>query len=144
MAVPPVEQPLAFANVESLVVAFLGGRAELNGVQVLLRLPDDYDGRSRAVVVFRVGGEFASDDYLDRAIIRIDTFAGDKGGALDLAGTVRSLIWLMPGVGHANGVAIADVVEDRGPSWLRDPVHAGANRYTTRYRLLVRVSPMST
>jgi hypothetical protein len=143
LGAPFVEQPLLFSNVESLVVAFLGGRSELSGVRVVVRLPADYDGTSRAVVVSRVGGEFAQDDYLDRALVRVDTYGPDKGAALDLTGTVRSLVWLIPSVKHANGVTVADVAENRGPSWLRDPAYASANRYTTRYQLLVRVGVVS-
>jgi hypothetical protein len=141
LAASNVAQPLVFSNVESLLVAFLGGRTELSGVRVVVRLPADYDGLSRAVVVSRVGGEFASDDYLDRALVRIDTYGPDKGAALDLAGTVRSLVWIMPDSALANGVIVTDVAENRGPSWLRDPAFASANRYTTRYLLLVRVGP---
>lgn len=135
------EQPLAFSNVESLLLAFLSGRTELAGIPVVLRLPADYDGLSRIVVIFRVGGEFAADDYLDRAQVRIDTYGPDKGAALDLAGAVRSLIWLLPGTKQAGDAIISDVAETRGPSWLRDPGNASANRYTTRYQVLVRVGP---
>ena len=65
----------------------------------------------------------------------------DKGAALDLAGTVRSLIWLLPGTKQATNAIITDVAETRGPSWLRDPGHAMTNRYTTRYQVSVRVGP---
>jgi hypothetical protein len=135
------EQPLAFSNVESLLVAFLGGRSELAGIPVVLRLPPNYDGLARTVVITRVGGEFTTDDYLDRALMRVDTYGPDKGVALDLAGAVRSLIWLLPGTRQAGGAIISDVAETRGPSWLRDPGFATANRYTTRYQVLVRVGP---
>jgi hypothetical protein len=129
---------LAFPNVESLVVAFLGGRAELAGVPVAVRLPAGYDGKTPAVTVTRVGGEFGSDELIDRALIRVDTYNGDKAGALDLAGTVRGLVWLMPDQQQPGG-PVTDVSEQRGPSWLRDPGLAGANRYTTRYLLHVHV-----
>jgi hypothetical protein len=130
-----------FSNVESLLVTFLGARTELSGVPVVVRLPANYDGLARAVVVSRVGGEFGPDDYLDRALVRVDTYGPDKGAALDLAGVVRSLIWLVPDSALPNGVIVTDVAESRGPSLLRDPAFATANRYTTRYQLLVRVSP---
>lgn len=130
-----------FSNVESLLVTFLGARTELSGVPVVVRLPANYDGLARTVVVSRVGGEFGPDDYLDRALVRVDTYGPDKGAALDLAGTVRSLVWLMPDSPLPNGVIVTDVAESRGPSLLRDPAFATANRYTTRYQLLVRVGP---
>jgi len=131
-------QQLAFPNVESLLIAFLGGRSELAGVTVAAHLPAGYDGVSPVVVVTRVGGEFQPDDLLDRALLRIDTYGRDKGGALDLAGTVRGLVWLLPDQQQSGG-PVVDVSETRGPSWLRDPGFATANRYTTRYLLLVRV-----
>jgi hypothetical protein len=135
------EQILAFSNVESLLIAFLSGRAEMAGIPVVNRLPPGYDGTSRTLVVTRVGGEFGPDDGLDRALMRVDTYGPDKTAALDLAGTARSLIWLLPGTKQANGVIVSDIAETRGPSWLRDPGFATANRYTTRYQVLVRVGP---
>jgi hypothetical protein len=131
-------QPLTFPNVESLVVAYLGGRSELAGVAVGVRLPAGYDGKSPAVTVTRVGGEFGSDDQIDRALVRVDAYAGDKVAALNLAGTVRALLWLMPDQ-EPSGGPVTDVSEHRGPSWLRDPGLASANRYTTRYLLHVHV-----
>jgi len=124
-----------FPNVETLLAAFLSGRSELAGVPVVVRLPAGYDGTSPAVVVTRVGGEFSVNDKLDRALVRVDTYGRDKAGALDLAGTVRGLVWLMPDVAPP----VTDVSEARGPSWLRDPAFANANRYTTRYLLHVHV-----
>ena len=143
MVTSSVAQLLQFSNVENVVVAFLAGRPELSGVGVAVRLPPDYDGASRAVVVSRVGGEFDANDFLDRALVRIDTYGPDKPAALDLAGTVRSLVWFMPDTALANGVTVTDVAESRGPGWLRDPAFALANRYTTRYLVLVRVGPKS-
>jgi hypothetical protein len=141
LAASNVARSLVFSNVESLLVTFLGARAELSGVPVVVRLPANYDGLARAVVVSRVGGEFGPDDYLDRALVRVDTYGPDRGAALDLAGVVRSLVWLTPDSTLPNGVIVTDVAETRGPSLLRDPAFATANRYTTRYQLLVRVSP---
>lgn len=139
MGAPVVARPLAFSNVERLVVSFLSARPEMAGVRVAVRLPDDYDGLARAAVVTRVGGEFAADDRIDRAVVRLDTYGPDKAAALDLAGTVRGLVWLAPDATHAGGAVVSDVAEDRGPSWLRDPAFPAANRYTTRYLLLIRV-----
>jgi|SRR3954468_254648 hypothetical protein len=124
-----------FSNVETLLVAFLGARSELTGVPVAVRPPAGYDGTSPIVVVTRVGGEFSVDDEIDRALVRVDTYGRDKAGALDLTGTVRGLMWSMPQVQPL----VTDVSETRGPSWLRDPGFAGANRYTTRYLLHVSV-----
>lgn len=133
------DQPFTFFNVETVVVAFLRGRAELAGIPVAVALPADYDGTSPAIVVSRVGGEFSADDHLDRALVRIDTYSRDHAAALDLAGTVRGAVWLMPDVTHAGGVTVTDVAEFRGPSRLRDPAFATAHRYTTRYQVLIRV-----
>jgi len=124
-----------FPNVETLLVAFLSGRAELAGIPVVVRLPAGYDGTSPTVVVTRVGGEFSVDDNLDRALVRVDTYGSDKTRALDLTGTVRALVWLMAGTQPP----VTDVSETRGPNWLRDPAFANANRYTTRYLLHVHV-----
>jgi hypothetical protein len=131
-----VGKPLQFANVESLVVPFLRARAELAGTPVDVRLPADYDGASPVVVVSRVGGEFAADDLIDHALVRIDTYGPDRTAALNLAGRVRGLVWVLPDA----GLTVADIAEQRGPSRLRDPAFATASRYTTRYQLLVRVS----
>jgi hypothetical protein len=139
MGALPAEQPLAFPNVETLLVSFLTGRRELSGVAVGVRLPPDFNPASRAVVVFRTGGEFFVDDHLDRALVRIDTYGADEADALDLAGTVRALVWLLPDVPLPGGAVVSDVAESRGPSWLRDPALATANRYTTRYLVPVRV-----
>lgn len=125
---------------ERLVVSYLSARSEMAGVRVAVRLPDDYDASARAAIVTRVGGEFSADDLLDRAVVRLDTYGPDKVAALDLAGTVRGLMWLAPEASHAGGAVVSDVAEDRGPSWLRDPGFPHANRYTTRYVLLIRVS----
>lgn len=134
-------QPLGFVNVESLVTAFLQGRTELGGVPVAARLPSDYDGASAIVVVSRVGGEFSAEDWLDRALIRIDAYGPGRTAALNLAGTVRGLIWLMPDVSPIGDVAVADIVEQRGPSQVPDPAFPTANRYVARYHVLVRVGP---
>jgi hypothetical protein len=128
-----------FSNVESLTITFLGSRGELAGVPVDVRLPPGHDGTTEAVVVSRVGGEFQPDDLIDRALVRIDTYGPDRTAALDLAGTVRGLVWLMPELAHPGGVKVFEVAEDRGPSVLRDPALANANRYTTRYRLHLSV-----
>src|SRR5215468_5815442 len=133
------EQLLGFSNVESMLIAYLSGRPEMAGVPVVDRLPAGYDGSSRTVAVTRVGGEFSVDDGLDRALVRIDTYGPNRTAALDLAGTARSLIWLLPGARQANGAIVSDIAETRGPSWLRDPAFATANRYTTRFQVLVRV-----
>jgi hypothetical protein len=137
----PIFMPLAFFNVERVLVSFLGPRPELVDVLVADRLPDDYNGSAPAVIVTRVGGEFSTDDHLDRAVVRVDTYGPDKLTALDLAGTVRGLVWLAPEAAHTGGAVVSDVAEDRGPSWLRDPGFPDANRYTTRYLLLIRVAP---
>jgi hypothetical protein len=130
---------MQFANVESLVVTFLRARAELSGIPVDVQLPTGYDGKSPIVVVSRVGGEFAPDDLIDRALVRVDTYGPSRTAALDLAGKVRGLIWLLPDA----GLHVADVGEERGPSRLRDPAFVDASRYTTRYQLLVRIVPGS-
>ena len=44
----PVTQGLAFANIETLVLAFLRGRSELTGIPTVARLPADYSGTSAA------------------------------------------------------------------------------------------------
>ena len=86
----------AFPNVERLVVAFLGARAELAGTPVSVTLPDGYDGTTPVVTVTRVGGEYSADDGLDRALVRIDAFGPDKASALDLAGVTRAALWSLP------------------------------------------------
>jgi len=136
-----VSRPLRFPNVETLVVTFLQERAELAGTTIVVRLPGNYDGSSAVVVVSRVGGEYSGDDQLDHAVIRIDAYGPDRTAALDLAGRVRGLVWLIPELSPVAGVTITEVTEQRGPSNLRDPAFAAANRYTTRYHLLVRVVP---
>ena len=137
----PIVQVLAFANIETVVVAFLQGRSELTGIPVGARLPTDYDGTSAAVTVTRVGGEFSADDFIDRALVRVDAYGPDKASALNLTGTVRSLIWRLPEFINSSESIITEVGEYRGPSWLRDPQFAAANRYTTRYQLFLRVTP---
>ena len=141
---PPLaaDQPYVFSNVETLLVGFLSTRSELEGIPVLVDVSDAYDGASVTVAVTRIGGEFAEDDLLDHALIRIDTYAQDKQTALDIAGLVRGLIWLMPSVALPGGYAVSDVAEAKGPTCLRDPRYASVHRYMTKYHILVRVGPV--
>jgi hypothetical protein len=123
-------QPLAFPDVENLVVDYLAARPELGDVPVTITLPDDYDGKASTVLVTRVGGVYVSDDGLDNALLRIDTYGPDKAAAHRLALTVRGLLWVMP---------VTDLAEDRGPHWLPDTPHQHAARYMARYRLTVHI-----
>ncbi|MFL6072748.1 MAG: hypothetical protein ACJ73S_05055 [Mycobacteriales bacterium] len=124
------QPPVAFPDVESLVVSYLAARSELAGVPVRLVLPDDYDGKAPTVLVTRVGGVYVSDDRLDNALVRIDAYGPDKAAAHRLALTARGLLWVMP---------VADLAEERGPHWLPDTPHQHAARYMARYRLTVHV-----
>jgi hypothetical protein len=126
----PVTRPLGFPDVERLVVDYLSARSELSGVPVVVTLPGGFDGTVSTVLVTRVGGVYAVDDRLDRALVRVDAYGPDKTGAHRLALVVRGLLWVMP---------VTDLAEERGPHWLPDTPHNRAARYMARYQLTVPV-----
>lgn len=137
------DRPLFFPDVETLVVAFLKTRAELDGVSVGVTLPADFAGGARAVVVNRLGGAFLQDDYLDDALALVDAYGGDKTAAHAVANAVRGVLPLLVTASHADGVVVSEVEENQGPCWSPDRRHDNANRYVMRYRLVVSVRPVS-
>lgn len=135
---------LSFPNIETLVAAFLAGRPELAGVAVGPDLPANWDNRSAAVYVQRVGGVYDEDQQVDQALIRLDTYGPTKTDALNVAGTARGLMPMIPHAAHAGGVVVSWVGEDYGPQWFSDARHDNAPRYMTRFRLHVHIGPKTT
>ncbi|MFI9381470.1 hypothetical protein [Kutzneria sp. NPDC052558] len=128
---------LSFPNVETLVATFLAAQPALAGVHVGPDLPANWDNRSAAVYVQRVGGAYDEDQQVDQALIRLDTYGPTKTDALNLAGTARGLMpTLVRGVQGVSWIS-----EDYGPQWFSDAKHDNAPRYMTRFRVTVHIGP---
>lgn len=119
---------------------FLAARPEIGGISVGVDLPSDFDGSQRAVVVSRLGGEYRSDDGLDAALAKVDTYGPDKISAHAVAGAVRGVLPLLPMFRNGSG-SVTDVEEEQGPCWSPDRRRDLPYRYVMRYLLVVAVRP---
>lgn len=141
MAQATISEALLFADVESVVTAFLAARPELDGVPVVVALPPDFDGTRGLIRVTRFGGAFSEDDRLDEARVRLDAYAQDKASAHALACAVRGLMPALPRAARGDGVVVTDVAENDGPYWHPDRRRGDASRYLIRYRIAIEVRP---
>jgi hypothetical protein len=133
-----MSEPLVtFPDVERLVVDSFRERAELTGVVVDNRVPPDFDGTQRAVLVSRVGGAWVDDQRLDHPLIDLETYGPDKPAAHVVALAARAATFGLRGV-SSGGAVVVDVVEEDGPRWLPDYHHPRGNRYVSTIRLVVR------
>lgn len=133
--------PILVPDDEAVVCGWLASRAELAGVTVADRLPDDYDGSQLVVTVTRIGGlmdRAGGGQWLDRPRWDIDCHGRSKSAAKDLAATVRALLAVARFDDHsASGAVWCDTTEDVGPQWLPDPDYTEAGRYLLQYSVLI-------
>lgn len=133
--------PVLPVDDEALVCGWLASRAELAGVTIADRLPDDYDGSQLVVTVTRIGGGMdraGGGQRLDRPRQDIDCHGPTKAAAKDLCNIVRSLLAVARWADHsAAGAEWSDYREDVGPQWLPDPDYPAAGRYMLQASLLI-------
>ncbi|MGK5631218.1 hypothetical protein [Streptomyces sp. URMC 123] len=132
------DAPIAFPDVERLVVDHLRNRPELAGVTVDNRPPAGFDGTQKTVLVSRVGGAWVDDRRLDEPLVDIEAFGPDKTAAHGVALAARAAVLRAVGTSHGTSY-VTDVVEADGPRWLPDHNHPTAARYLSTVRLLLRV-----
>ncbi|MDT9681716.1 hypothetical protein RND61_06460 [Streptomyces sp. TRM76323] len=129
--------PLAFPDVERLVVDHLRNRPELTGVVVDNRPPAGFDGTQKAVLVSRVGGAWVDDLHLDRPLLDLEVYGPDKTAAHTVALAARAALLEAAGTVYG-GAAVTEVVEADGPRWLPDYNRPAGNRYLSTVRLSIR------
>lgn len=116
-------------DIEVLLVAYL---AELTGQRCLTDLPDDLDA---ILPVHRVACADGVDDgfRLDASIVDVDTFAGDRAQASELAEEARELLLELRGQPRSAGV-VTGVRTLTKPHWLPDP-NPNLRRFTASYQV---------
>lgn len=129
--------PLAFPDVERLVVDHLRNRPELTGVVVDNRPPAGFDGTQKAVLVSRVGGAWVDDLHLDRPLLDLEAYGPDKTTAHTVALTARAALLEAAGTVYG-GASVTEVAEADGPRWLPDYNRPDGNRYLATVRLSIR------
>ncbi|CAL9302763.1 MULTISPECIES: hypothetical protein [unclassified Streptomyces] len=129
--------PLAFPDVERLVVDHLRNRPELTGVVVDNRPPAGFDGTQQAVLVSRVGGAWVDDLHLDQPLVDLEVYGPDKTTAHTVALTARAALLAATGTVYG-GASVTEVAEADGPRWLPDYNRPAANRYLSTVRLSIR------
>lgn len=129
--------PLAFPDVERLVVDHLRNRPELIGVVVDNRPPAGFDGTQKAVLVSRVGGAWVDDLHLDLPLVDLEVYGPDKTTAHTVALTARAALLAATGTVYG-GASVTEVAEADGPRWLPDYNRPNANRYLSTVRLSIR------
>lgn len=133
------DAPIAFPDVERLVVDHLKIRAELAGVVVDNRPPGGFDGTQKAVLVSRTGGAWVDDRHLDEPLVDLEVYGPDKTTAHGVALAARAA--LLQARGTTYGTAyVTDVVEADGPRWLPDYNRPAGSRYLSTVRLLIRLT----
>jgi hypothetical protein len=130
---------VTFPDVERLLVDALKDRPELAGVVVDNRPPPGFDGTQKAVLVSRVGGAWIDDQHLDQPLVDFEVYGPDKSAAHAVALTARALTINLRGISYG-GALVVDVVEEDGPRWRPDYLHAASNRYLSTVRLVIRPS----
>ncbi|KOG89514.1 hypothetical protein [Streptomyces varsoviensis] len=131
------ESPLAFPDVERLIVDVLKDRPELAGAVVDNRPPSGFDGTQKAVLVSRTGGAWVDDLHLDQPIVELESYGPDKTAAHTLSLSARTALFQLRGSAYG-GAVVTDVVEEEAARWLPDYNRPAGNRYLTRARLFLR------
>ncbi|MCD9145171.1 hypothetical protein [Streptomyces albireticuli] len=133
------DAPIAFPDVERLVVDHLKNRTELTGVVVDNRPPGGFDGTQKAVLVSRTGGAWVDDRHLDEPLVDLEVYGPDKTTAHGVALAARAALLQARGTSYGTAY-VTDVVEADGPRWLPDYNRPAGNRYLSTVRLLIRLA----
>ncbi|ARZ68796.1 hypothetical protein M1P56_32430 [Streptomyces sp. HU2014] len=133
------DAPIAFPDVERLVVDHLKNRPELTGVVVDNRPPGGFDGTQKAVLVSRTGGAWVDDRHLDEPLVDLEVYGPDKTTAHGVALAARAALLQARGTSYGTAY-VTDVVEADGPRWLPDYNRPAGNRYLSTVRLLIRLA----
>jgi hypothetical protein len=120
--------PIAFPDVELLVVQILQNDPALASAEVSRDAPPGFDGTQSAVLVSRLGGAWIGDLYLDNPLMQLEVYGPDKATASTLANAARHA--LLATIGNTyGGTTFSDVAEQDGPRWMPDYLYRAANRY---------------
>lgn len=92
-------------NLEALVIGWLAKQPELEGVPVVAEVP--VDRPKRFVTVERVGG--GNREFVDRASLAVQAWAGSRFDAATLADTVRVVVGMLPTVEQVARVDVGSV-----------------------------------
>jgi hypothetical protein len=131
--VPPAAIWPAYADVERLLVAYLGSTLS---VRAVTDLPSNLGDLLPLVQVTRMGGADLQ-PTLDRPVVDIDCYATDRVGAYDLAQQVRDLLRLVLPGQLVDGVLVARVDTVGGPSW-RPYDNTSLRRFGASYQLITQ------
>ncbi|MEC3996419.1 hypothetical protein VSR01_24065 [Actinacidiphila sp. DG2A-62] len=130
--------PIAFPDVEKLVVDILKSDPSLGAAEVSRDAPAGFDGTQSAVLVSRLGGTWVGDLYLDNPMMQLEVYGPDKASASILANAARHALLATLG-GTYGGTTFTDVVEQDGPRWMPDYLYRAANRYVCVIKLALDV-----
>lgn len=129
-----------FVDIEEVLTGWLDSQLSPIGVEVVSRVPDDYNGSQKIVRVVRLGGSADAYTAFDYPRIDVDVFGPDKGTAADLMKVVRRL--MLSGILTADlsawSASVSHVREDVGPQWLDEPDYPPAGRYLIQFTVLAR------
>lgn len=128
-------------------------RDELDGVQVMSRIPDQILRWLPLVVVRRTGGDSPAPRFYDTVLVNVQCFcAPDLDGtdqyraASDLADQVRGIFWravLNQQVVTGQGW-LSDIRESGAPIEISDPDVPELGRFTATYELRIRPAVLSS
>ncbi|MEU3598805.1 hypothetical protein ABZ714_08755 [Streptomyces sp. NPDC006798] len=147
---PPSPLPTSFPDVEEIVVKLLQEAQSKLGADVHIGQspPAGFNGTQPAVLVSRRGGAWLEDLHVDQPIIELEVYGPTKAAAHILANKARGVLLPLRGRTFAPAppappgsitTVVTDVVELDGPRWQPDFIHAGANRYESVLRFVLRV-----
>lgn len=133
-----------FPSIEKFLVAWL---PTVVGVHVTVELPHNFQDATGptnmlpVIVVERISGaDLENTPILDRPVIDVDCYAGNRGDAQDLAEQVRhALRWTLPG-SNIDGLVFTRTRTVVGPRALPH-ANPAVRRYSANYELLLHVQP---
>jgi hypothetical protein len=128
-----------FGDVEAVAVMILRDSPVIQDFQPIVVSTDliGYNSSDRWLQVSRTGGEPTLWQGFDNAIVRITSYAEDKGMALDIAVAAREAPFGARGY-SGDGVELYDVDDDQGLTWLPDEQNPSNPRYQLSLVLVTR------
>lgn len=125
-------------DADAILVAAV--RAAVPGVNLGTQIPDDLLDRLPFVVARRFGGAAVDPRFLDRATVDVQTWAGSRKGAYDLAAEIRTGLRdsALNQITYPAGY-IVRFRESSAPAEIRDAEQAGnVWRFVATYSLFMR------
>lgn len=134
-----------FASIEQLLAAWLP--PQIGGVHVLAELPHDFQNADGPIDLLPVvaidrisGAELLNSPMLDRPVVDVDVYAGDRAQAQQIAEQIRHVFrWQLPGQRVAGNVftRTRTIVAPR----LLPHANRRVRRYSGNYEFLLHPQP---